>query len=76
MIAEEVDKVFPLLVSRDENGNPYTVHYEALPILLLNEIKKQQETITRLQSLEPIVAYLQQEIIFLRKQMSNGQLNI
>lgn len=44
LIAEEVDKVFPTLVIKDKNGLPYTVRYEILPVLLLNEMKKLVET--------------------------------
>lgn len=42
LIAEEVDQVFPTIVSRDEEGKPYTVRYQMLPVLLLNEIQKQR----------------------------------
>lgn len=47
LIAEEVDKVFPAIVVRDENGEPKTVQYHVLPVLLLNEMKKQQEVINQ-----------------------------
>jgi hypothetical protein len=40
LIAEEVDQVLPEIVVRDEDGNPYTVQYQVLPVLLLNELKK------------------------------------
>jgi len=42
LIAEEVDEVFPTLVVRDDNDAPYTVKYDVLPVLLLNELKKQK----------------------------------
>jgi hypothetical protein len=42
LIAEEVDAVFPELVIYEEDGTPYTVRYEVLPVLLLNEMKKQK----------------------------------
>jgi Chaperone of endosialidase len=41
LIAEEVDQAFPALVVRDADGNPYTVQYQVLPVLLLNEVQKQ-----------------------------------
>lgn len=47
LIAEEVDKVFPAIVLYDENGEPKSVQYHVLPVLLLNEMKKQQETINK-----------------------------
>jgi len=57
LIAEEVAKINPDLVVRDENGEIYTVRYEAVNAMLLNEflkehrkVEEQQATITRLQS--------------------------
>jgi hypothetical protein len=50
LIAEEVDEVMPELVARDANGEILTVHYERLPVLLLNELQKQQRTIIALQA--------------------------
>src|SRR5690606_16855848 len=42
LIAEEVDEVFPALVIYDQEGLPFTVRYEVLPVLLLNELQKQK----------------------------------
>jgi hypothetical protein len=41
LIAEEVEKVNPELVARDEEGKPYTVRYEAVNAMLLNEFLKE-----------------------------------
>ena len=35
LIAEEVDKVFPHLVIKDDSGLPYAVRYQVLPIFYL-----------------------------------------
>lgn len=51
LIAEEVDKVFPELVVYDREGNPETVKYRLLSILLLNEVKKLQARIKKLEIL-------------------------
>jgi len=40
LVAEEVEKVNPDLVARDEQGKPYTVRYEAVNTMLLNEFIK------------------------------------
>ena len=40
MIAEEVAKANPELVVRDENGEIYTVRYEAVNAMLLNKFLK------------------------------------
>jgi hypothetical protein len=40
LVAEEVEKVNPHLVARDEEGKPYSVRYEAVNAMLLNEFPK------------------------------------
>jgi hypothetical protein len=40
LVAEEVAKVDPDLVASDESGKPYTVRYEAVNAMLLNEFLK------------------------------------
>ncbi|MEO5753298.1 MAG: tail fiber domain-containing protein [Chthoniobacterales bacterium] len=40
LVAEEVAKVDPDLVARDEEDKPYTVRYEAVNAMLLNEFLK------------------------------------
>ena len=40
LVAEQVEKVNPNLVGRDEHGKPYTVRYEAVNAMLLNEVLK------------------------------------
>jgi len=67
LIAEEVEKVNPDLVVHDENGKPYTVRYEAVNAMLLNEflkahrkLQEQQTTIERQQKqIEALTAGLQ-----------------
>ena len=41
LVAEEVEKVNPDLVVRDEEGKVYTVRYEAVNAMLLNEFLKE-----------------------------------
>jgi hypothetical protein len=41
LVAEQVEKVNPDLVARDAEGKPYTVRYEAVNAMLLNEFLKQ-----------------------------------
>ena len=45
MIAEEVAKVNPSLVLPDKEGKPYTVRYEAVNAMLLNEFLKEHSTV-------------------------------
>ena len=43
LVAEEVEKVSPDLVARDRDGKPYTVRYEAVNAMLLNEFLKEHK---------------------------------
>jgi len=67
LVAEDVEKVDPDLVVRDKEGKPYSVRYEQVNAMLLNEFLKehrrneeQQATIARQQKqIEVLVAGLQ-----------------
>jgi hypothetical protein len=48
LVAEEVEKVNPDLVVRDADGKPYTVRYEAVNAMLLNEFLKEHRTVLEL----------------------------
>ena len=76
LVAEEVEKVNPDLVVRDADGEIYTVRYEAVNAMLLNEFLKehrknqeQQATIIQLKSTdakqEAIIAQQQEQIVAL-----------
>ena len=73
LVAEDVEKVNPDLVARDEQGKTYTVRYEAVNAMLLNEflkehrkVQEQQATIVELKSndtkQEATIAQQQNEI--------------
>jgi hypothetical protein len=67
LVAEEVEEVNPDLVVRDEYGNPYSVRYDQINAMLLNEFlkehrrnAKQEATIARQQKqIEALAAGLQ-----------------
>lgn len=50
LIAEEVAQVSPELITRDDEGKPQTVRYEAVNAMLLNEFLKEHKTIAELKS--------------------------
>ena len=52
-MAEDVGKVNPDLVARDDEGKPYTVRYDAVNAMLLNEFLKEHQ---KVQTLEVTVA--------------------
>ena len=46
LVAEQAAKVDPDLVARDDQGKPYTVRYEAVNAMLLNEFLKEHRKVT------------------------------
>jgi hypothetical protein len=62
LVAEEVEKVNPDLVVRDNEGKPYSVCYEAVNAMLLNEFLKEHKAFVeenhKVEKLEAIVAGL------------------
>ena len=66
LVAEEVEKVNPDLVVRGEDGKPYTVRYEAVNAMLLNEFLKEHQKVeqqdARLAKQEAIIAQQQKQI--------------
>jgi len=82
LVAEEVDKVNPDLVVRDKEGKPYSVRYDQVNAMLLNEFLKehrkaeqQEMAITELKStvvqqqkgMEALVAQVKEQAAQLRK---------
>ena len=45
LVAEQVEKVNPDLVVRDQEGKPYSVRYEQVNAMLLNEFLKEHRTV-------------------------------
>ena len=50
LVAEEVEKVNPDLVVRDKEGKPYSVRYEQVNAMLLNEFLKEHQTVQELKA--------------------------
>ena len=69
LVAEQVEKVNPDLVVRDKEGKPYSVRYEQVNAMLLNEflkehrkVQEQEATIARLQNrMDALVAHIQEQ---------------
>src|SRR6266568_2881243 len=63
LIAEEVAKVNPALVLPDKEGKPYTVRYDAVNAMLLNEFLKEHRKVENLKNdFQATVAQQQKEI--------------
>ena len=60
LVAEQVQKVNPDLVARDDEGKPYTVRYEAVNAMLLNEFLKEHRKVEQMEKqIELLTAGLQ-----------------
>ncbi len=66
LVAEEVEKLNPDLVVRDKEGRPYSVRYEAVNPMLLNEFLKEHKTFLeeqrKVQEQGATIARLEQQI--------------
>jgi len=50
LVAEEVEKVNPDLIVRDKEGKPYSVRYDQVNAMLLNEFLKEHKKVHYLES--------------------------
>ena len=67
LVAEEVEKVNPDLVARDEQGKPYSVRYEAVNAMLLNEFLKEHRTVQQQQKeIDALKAELKEQRAFIQ----------
>jgi len=66
LVAEDVEKVNPDLVLRDKKGRPYTVRYDALNAMLLNELLEEHKAFVeqqrKLEQQEASIAKQQKQI--------------
>jgi hypothetical protein len=68
LIAEEVAKVYPELVANDNDGQPYTVRYQYLTTMLLNEAQKQYR---RAETQSEVIETQQQQIRVQQQEIEN-----
>jgi Chaperone of endosialidase len=68
LVAEDVEKVNPDLVARDEQGKPYTVRYEAVNAMLLNEfLKEHRRNETQQKQIEALTAMVKEQAAQIQK---------
>jgi hypothetical protein len=78
LIAEEVAKVNPALVLPDKEGKPFTVRYEAVNAMLLNEFLKEHRKVKKLEAnaarqqkqIEALMADLETEVAIFDRRKS------
>jgi len=66
LVAEDVEKVNPDLVVRDKEGKPYTVRYDQVNAMLLNEFLKEHR---KNEGQEATIAQLKRDSAEQRKQI-------
>jgi hypothetical protein len=75
LVAEQVEKINPDLVACDQEGKPYTVRYEAVNAMLLNEFLKEHRKVQELQAtvaqqrkgLDAVMAQLKEQVAQIQK---------
>jgi hypothetical protein len=76
LIAEEVAQVSPELITRDEEGKPQTVRYEAINAMLLNEFLKEHRKVEKLEAtVASLAATVKEQATLLHKVSAQVQLN-
>jgi hypothetical protein len=77
LVAEEVAKVNPALVLPDKEGKPYTVRYDAVNAMLLNEFLKEHRKVeAQRKDFEVAIAQQQSEIAALTATVKDQALQI
>jgi endosialidase-like protein len=76
LIAEQVAEVNPDLVVRDENGEIYTVRYDAVNAMLLNEfLKEHRKNEDQQKQIDVLTAQLKQQAALIRRVSDRIELN-
>jgi hypothetical protein len=83
LVAEEVEKVNPDLVVRDKEGKPFTVRYDAVNAMLLNEFLKEHRKVENLEAtvaqqqkgMEALTARLEEQAAQIQKMRAEVEMN-
>ena len=76
LVAEDVEKVNPDLVARDKHGKPYTVRYEAVNAMLLNEFLKEHRMVGELKKeITALTATVKEQAAQIQKVSAQVELN-
>jgi predicted ribosome quality control (RQC) complex YloA/Tae2 family protein len=76
LIAEEVAKVNPDLVVCDKNGEIYTVRYDAVNAMLLNEFLKEHKRVEQLETtVESLAATVKEQAAQIQKVSAQIEIN-
>jgi hypothetical protein len=68
LVAEDVEKINPALVVRDKEGKPYSVRYDQVNAMLLNEFIKEHRTVQEQQKeIDALKAELKEQRTLIQK---------
>jgi hypothetical protein len=77
LVAEEVEKVNRALVAYDDHGKPYTVRYDAVNAMLLNEFLKEHRQVQEQQKeIDALKAELKEQRTFIQKVSARVELQM
>jgi len=76
LVAEDVEKVNPDLVVRDKEGKPYSVRYDQVNAMLLNEFLKEHRTVQEQQKeIDALKAELKEQRALIQKVSDKVEFN-
>ena len=83
LVAEDVEKVNPDLVVRDQEGKPYSVRYDQVNAMLLNEFLKEHRKVQKLETndaeqqreIKALVATVKEQAAQIQKVSAQVELN-
>jgi hypothetical protein len=76
LVAEQVEKVNPDLVTRDQKGRVYSVRYEAVNAMLLNEFLKEHQRVQELQKrLDAMAAQMKEQARLIEEVSDKVEIN-
>jgi uncharacterized coiled-coil protein SlyX len=83
LVAEDVEKVNPDLVVRDQEGKPYSVRYDQVNAMLLNEFLKEHRKVQKLETndaeqqreIKALVAMVKEQAAQIQKVSAQLELN-
>ena len=76
LVAEEVEAVNPDLVVRDREGKPYSVRYDHVNAMLLNEVLKEHRRIEEQDKrIDQLTAQLKEQALLIQKVNDKVEMN-
>jgi hypothetical protein len=76
LVAEDVEKVNPALVAPDNQGKPYSVRYDAVNAMLLNEFLKEHKKTEKLEAtVASLIATVKEQAAQIQKVSAQLEVN-